>query len=43
MDESWIQHYDVETKIQFNLDNQGVASVDFLQKGATIKGAYYAN
>jgi [histone H3]-lysine36 N-dimethyltransferase SETMAR len=70
MDESWIHHYDVETKMQskqwthrglpppkkFKMqpsagkvmlsvfwDARGVILVDFLQKGATITGAYYAN
>lgn len=70
IDESWIYHYDVETKIQskewthrgsppprkFKMqpsagkvmltvfwDAEGVILVDFLQKGATITGAYYAN
>lgn len=70
MDESWIHHYDVETKIQskewtvrgstppkkFKMqpsagkimlsvfwDAEGVILVDFLQRGATITGTYYAN
>ena len=70
MDETWVQHYDPETKIQsiqwkhkgsptpkkFKVlpsagkvllsvfwDAQGVIMVDYLQRGATITGLYYAD
>ena len=63
MDETWVHHYDPETKIQsiqwkhkgsltpkkFKVllsvfwDAQGVIMVDYLQRGATITGLYYAD
>lgn len=70
MDESWVHHYDPETKAQskewkhsdsppprkFKVvpsagkvllsvfwDAQGIILTDYLQKGASITGAYYAN
>lgn len=69
MDETWVHHYDPETKIQSKQwkhggsppprkfravasankimasvfwDAQGVLLVDYLEKGATITGSYYA-
>ena len=70
IDETWVHHYDPETRIQSMqwkhkdswtpkklkvlpsagkvllsvfMDAQGVIMVDYLQRGATITGLYYAD